>query len=261
MPAALQKFEQLHPEGFQNYMAQVIAGTVGSYGIPLALERLGDFIADNPKAMEQWSKIAGFVKTMGDLAQKQVQMPKREAAAPDGERAKFESERVAFEREKWKTETAGPQAQVFQSEWARLANGRKVSTEQDLAIRELFESRMNKAIASGDHAKNLDRYFAAKDKTGFLRYADKLNKEELPKALRAAFDAIMPARPGPRPNGAPPVKNGAPARGVPIAQGFTQVAQRPATAEIAMNDSRNTPKLFQEGKAFLKGGKAVQWQK
>src|SRR5678815_4123815 len=30
MPAALQKFEQLHPEGFQNYMAQVISGTVGS---------------------------------------------------------------------------------------------------------------------------------------------------------------------------------------------------------------------------------------
>jgi len=94
-----------------------------------------------------------------------------------------------------------------------------------------------------------------------MKYAAKLDREELPKALRAAFDTIMPGKPGPRPGTAPAPKNGAPARGMPIAQGFVQIAKQPATSEIDFRNPFNNAQNFQAGKAVLTNGKRVQWQK
>jgi hypothetical protein len=261
MPAAFQKFEQLHPDGFSQYMAQVIGGTLGQHGIPLALERLADFIGDNPKAVEQWNKLAGFVKFIGDLSQKQVQAPKFGSGAPDTNgQQQFEQEKQAFEREKWKTATAGEQVQVYQSEWAKLAGTRQVSATQKAAIEELFESRLNRAIKNG-HTEKLDRYFAAKDRDGFMRYASNLNKTEVPKALREAFDAVMPSRPGPKAGTAPAPKNGVAPKPGTASEGFMMIAKQPGSGEIDYNNQFNIPANFMSGKAILKGGKKVQWNR
>ncbi len=260
IPTALQKYEELHPEGFSNYMAQVIGGTMAQHGIPLALERLSDFIGDNPKAIEQFNKLVGFTRFINDLSSKQVAAPKFQQAAPDNDRAQFEKERGQFEREKWKNETSSEQKQVFDNEWSRLTAGRKLSEQQTAAIYELFSARFDKSVAK--HAETLDRYFGAKDKNGFLRFTSQLSKTEVPKALREAFDAIVPAKPGPRPaNGVAPAKNGIPAKGVPIAAGFTQIAKQPATQDIDYRNPFNNPKNFQDGKAVLKDGKKVAWQR
>ncbi len=260
IPSALAKYEQLHPEGFSNYMAQVIGGTMAQHGIPLALERLSDFIGDNPKAIEQFNKLVGFTKFIGDLSTKQVQPPKFQSEAPNNERTQFEQERSQFEREKWKNETSSEQKQVFDNEWSRLTAGRKLSEQQTAAIYELFSARFDKSVAK--HAETLDRYFGAKDKNGFLRFTSQLSKTEVPKALREAFDAIVPAKPGPRPsNGASAPRNGTPAKGVAIAQGFTQIDKQPATAEIDYRNPFNSIANFQQGRAVLKDGKKVQWHK
>jgi hypothetical protein len=262
IPAALNKFEELHPDGYSQYMAQVFNHTIGQSGIPLALERLGDFLGDNPRAQEQLQKIAGFLKFIDSAARKPVEAPKfaKSEAQPDG-RTEFEQERTAFEREKWKNETANAQRPLFEQEWARLAGGRKMSETQQTAIRQLYELTLNKAI-NGKHSETLQRYFEAKDRNGFLRYAANLDKTEMPKALRAAFEAVLPSRPGPKPGSAPaPVKNGTPAKGLPIAQGFTQVAKQPATQEIDYKNPFNTIANFQQGRAVLKDGKKVQWAK
>jgi hypothetical protein len=241
-------------------MAQVIGGTMAQHGIPLALERLSDFIGDNPKAIEQFNKLVGFTRFINDLSAKQVAAPKFQQADPNNERTQFEQERSQFEREKWKNETSGEQKQVFDNEWSRLTAGRKLSEQQTAAIYELFSARFDKSVAK--HSETLDRYFGAKDKNGFLRFTSQLSKTDVPKALREAFDAIVPAKPGPRPsNGAAPVKNGAPAKGLPIAQGFTQIAKQPATQDIDYRNPFNNPKNFQDGRAVLKDGKKVAWQR
>ena len=260
IPSALQKYEELHPEGYSQYMAQVFSHTISNAGLPLALERLSDFIGDNPKAQEQWTKIAQFIKSISAMGSKQVEAPKFGTAQPDTRGQDIEAREAQLTRNEWRSETASAQRQVFESEWARLSAGRKLSDPQTAAIRELFESRLNRAV--GQHKETLERYFKAKDKAGFLRYASQLNKTELPKALREAFDAVVPAKPGPKANnGTPPKPGGTPAKGAPIAQGFVQVAKQPATSEINYTDRRNTPQLFQSGKAFLKSGKAVQWSR
>ncbi len=260
IPSALQKYEQLHPEGFSNYMAQVIGGTMAQHGIPLALERLSDFIGDNPKAIEQFNKLVGFTKFIGDLSTKQVAAPKFQSEAPNNERTQFEQERNQFEREKWKNETSTEQKQVFDNEWSRLTAGRKLSEQQTAAIYELFSARFDKSVAK--HSETLDRYFGAKDKNGFLRFTSQLSKTEVPKALREAFDAIVPAKPGPRPaNGVAPVKNGIPAKGVPIAAGFKDAGKQPATYDIDYRNPFNSPANFQKGLAVLKDGSKVSWKK
>lgn len=261
MPHALQKFQELHAEGFSQYMATVINGTFENFKVPLALALLERSIKDNPEAQEQFAVLARFYNSIGQMASKPVQAPKFASAAPDNDRSQFEQERMAFEREKWKNETATQQRPAFEAEWNRLAAGRKLTTTQTAAIQELYESRFNKSI-SGQHAQTLQRYFDAKDKAGFMKYAAKLDAEVLPQALRAAFDAVMPGKPGPRPAGtAPAPKNGTPAKGIPIAEGFVQIAAQPKTAEIDYRNPFNSPANFQAGKAILVGGKKVQWAK
>jgi len=182
-------------------------------------------------------------------------------SAPDNRGSELDQREAALTRNEWKAATAGEQAAAYQNEWKALAGTRQISATQKAAIEELFESRLNRAI-NGKHKETLDRYFAAKDKPGFLRYASSISKTEVPKALREAFDAVLPSKPGPRPGTAPAPKNGAPpARNTPIAQGFTQVAKQPATHEIDYKNRLNTTQLFQSGKAILKNGQRVQWQK
>jgi hypothetical protein len=118
------------------------------------------------------------------------------------------------------------------------------------------------AVVQQKHKDTFDRYAAAKDGEGFKRYASQVSKTEIPRVLRGIFEAALPAKPGPRPaNGVAPAKNGIPAKGVPIAAGFTQIAKQPATLDIDYRNPFNNPKNFQDGRAILKDGKKVAWQR
>ena len=58
-PAMFDKYLEMNPEGYGAYVSKVFTADMVQEGIPLALERLQDFIGDNPKAMEVWKKLAG----------------------------------------------------------------------------------------------------------------------------------------------------------------------------------------------------------
>lgn len=257
MPTAMAKYAELHPEGYGQQMAQVFVGDLAASGIPLALERLQDFIADNPKALEQWQKLAGYVNRLSQLSQKQVELPKSQVQPDKG--SELEQREAQLTRNEWKSETAGEQRQIFQTEWDRNAAGRKIGEAQSQAIKELFESRLNKTLQE-KHGPILERYFQARDKNGFMRYASQISKTEVPRALKAAFDAVMPPKPGPKPGTAPAPKPVNGTSRVPV-PGFTQIAKQPATQEIDYKHQFNTPANFQAGKAVLKDGRKVTWAK
>jgi hypothetical protein len=262
IPSAIQKYEQLHPEGYRNYMAQVFNATANQSDIPLTLMRLADLVGDNPRAMEQLQRLDGFFKFIKGEASKQVEAPKFQKEQQDDGRSQFEQEKSAFEREKWKAETAAEQQKIALDEWNRMLAGRKLTDAQKAHIAESFELKLNQAIEQ-KHKETLERYFTAKDRAGFLRYASQISKTEVPRIMRAVFDAVAPGKPAQRPtNGAPPppVKNGAPARGVPIAQGFTQVAQRPDyKTQVDLRNPFNNAENMRKGLAILKDGKKVRW--
>jgi hypothetical protein len=139
VPNVLQKYEELHPEGFSNYMAQVIGGTMAQHGIPLALERLSDFIGDNPKAIEQFNKLVGFTRFINDLSAKQVAAPKFQQAAPDNRMGDLEQRETALMRKEWQAETRSEAQQIAKGELDRLMNGRKLTDAQTAHILETFE--------------------------------------------------------------------------------------------------------------------------
>lgn len=256
-PIAFNKYAEINPEGFSHYVSNVFLSHMMEHQIPLMVERLADFLPqDNQRAQEIWGSLAKFVNGIGQVARSAPKPPEAKAAAPDNRAQDLDRREADLTRTEWRNESAAAQTEIFNSLWTKLAAGRKVSSEQKAAIQELFSSRLGKAIQS--HEANLNRYFSAKDKAGFLKYADNLNKTELPKALTAAFNAVMPQRPGPKPAAAAPVAkvNGVAAK--PDA-GWAWVSAAPKYAE--MDPKRNDITLFQSGKAILKDGRKVQWKR
>ena len=256
MPLALQKFESMDKGGYTGYMAGVFMSTMDAYRIPLVLERLQDFIGENPQAAAQLQKLNQFYKQMVDYSQSKSEFKPPEAA-PDNRGSELDQREARLTREEWRRETAMTQQQTFSGEWARLAAGRKLTDTQDAAIRELFESRISKAVAAR-HSEKLERYFQAKDKNGFIRYANEITRTEVPTALKAAFEAVMPGKPGPR-VGTPP----APKAAAPLAGGknFVQVAKAPAVADINLSHPFNNAHNWQKGLVVLKDGRKVQFKR
>lgn len=261
-PAAFAKFQELHPEGYSAYVSQVFVADMLQEGIPLALERLQDFIADNPKALQVWQKLAGYVNRVNGFAQKPVNAPamqQRPQAGDDRERMLTEREQN-LTRTEWRGAADSERMNVFNAEYARLTAGRKIGDSQAAAIKELYVSRLSAALRKAPHFNaNIDKYFANKDRSGYLRYIGSLYKQEIPKALRSAVDSVLPAKPGPAAKPAAtakPATNAAPAA---PANGYAWLATVPAKDKIDFRQT--TPNMIREGKAVLVDGKKVQWKK
>lgn len=253
MPQALSKFQQLDSPAYQGYVAGVFRSTMDAYQLPLALMRLQDFMGDNPRAMEQFNTILKFYNDMGEMAKYKPE-PKANVQNQDtGRMSDIEAREQKLTRDEWRRETVSSQQQVFAQKWSELAGGRKLTTEQDAAVRELFESRLGKAFR-GKYEERLERYFQAGDKAGFMRMAAEIDRVEVPAALKAAFDAVMPGRPGPRPGTAPARVSKPNAQAV---KGYTQVDKPPAFREV---DVRQTSaEDWKRGTAIMKDGRKIQW--
>jgi hypothetical protein len=259
-PAVFAKYAELNQEGYSAYVSKVFVADMQAEGIPLALERLQDFIGDNPKAMEIWQKIAGYVNRVNGMAQKPVNSPVKPGnAAPDDRERQLTEREESLTRTEWKGATDSERMNVFNSEFARLTAGRKISDVQKAAIKELYASRlMAAARKTQNFNSNIDRYFSSRDRAGYLRYMGSFYKQEIPKALRSAIDSVMPSKPGPAarpPVAAAPVSAGKPATG------FAWVASAPSASSVDMTHPFNTQANWSAGKAVLKNGSKVTWKK
>lgn len=258
-PAVFEKYLQVHPEGWTNYVSKVFVADMQTQGIPLQLERLQDFIADNPKAMAVWGKLAEYVNRINGFATKAVTGgPKNPGApTPDAKVQELTERENTLTRTEWSTAANQNRMGVFNAEFTRLTNGRKISEDQTATIKELYVSRLQAAIKrTPDFNKNCDRYFVNKDKAGYLKYIGSLYKAEIPKALAAAVNAILPGKPGPAKPAASPAapKPGQPAQ---VQRGAKLVAARPKEIDV----TRTTPTMISQGKAVLPDGTLVQWNR
>ena len=257
-PTAFDRYAELDQPGYESYIARQAFGSLNASGIPLAIQRLVDLVGDNPKAVEQLQTINNWVNYMQQAAMRKNESPKIAQPKVDGQLTEAQQKLRTYEREEWKRETAYEQSKVFNAEWNRIVAGRKLSDTQTAAIRELFQSRLDKVVRQ--HVDKLNRFFDAKDKEGFLRYASGITRNEIPKALRAAFDAILPNKPGPKApvNGAQKVSRGTAPVKPPV--GFQVIQKEPSNDQIDMRHPFNNPANYSAGKAVLKDGKRVQWK-
>jgi hypothetical protein len=259
-PMAFDKFRQTSPEGYNSYVSQVFVGDMQASGIPLALERLQDFLpADNPKALAALKPIIDYVNRLGEMARKQP--TPATTARPDDTRAKEYDKRDSDLRGKeWGGETATLHNSLYRDAMAKHLGGRTLTPAQNSALVKLYKSNLSDMLAAKKEWKpNIDRYFGAKDKPGYLRYFESNYKEAVPRALRQSIAELgIGGKPGPKPGEAKPGQKAAAVNSKPD-EGFKLVNAKPNF----MNDvNRNltTATMFQQKKAVLKNGTRVQWQ-
>ena len=259
-PSMFDKYLEMNPEGYGAYVSKVFTADMVQEGIPLALERLQDFIGDNPKAMEVWKKLAGYVNRINGFAQKPVAPTKTAAKSPevDARVAELDKREQELERGAWGNTAKLEHLKLFESELAKAARDRKLSDLQVSAIKELYAPRVDKAILkTPKFDETLERYFTAKDREGYNRYMASIYKTEVPKALKTAMDAILPSRPGPKAGtavqGALPKENGT----AKPSSGFEFIGKRPDPNEI---DPLRSVGLILQGKAVLRSGRKVYWR-
>lgn len=260
-PAVFQKFAELNSEGYSAYVSQVFVSDMQQEGIPLALERLQDFIGDNPRAMEVWKKLAGYVNRVAGLAAKPVNPPAKAQQQDDGRERSLAEREQALTRNDWRGAADAERLKSFSSEYARLTQGRKVTETQKAAIQELYVSRLGAALRKVQNFNsNIDRYFANKDREGYLRYISSIYKQEIPKALRSAVESVLPGKPGPAATrvAANTAQSGK-ATAAAAASGYAWTAAPPDKHTIDVN--RTTMDMIREGRAVLIGGKKVQWKR
>jgi hypothetical protein len=263
-PMAFGKYAELHPDGYTYQVCSAVVMHMRDSEIPMHMTLLGRAIADNPQAMEAFNQIQGYMRWMQGVAGKSPEPPKRAAADTRG--ADLDTRERTLTQKEWLTETAAATDGAVKTEFDKLAQGRTVTAGNKSAIKVLYERRMERLVAPGTpHHTKLQAYLAANDREGFRRYAAGIDRTEMPKALRAAFDEIMPGKTGPKPaaNGASGTNGTSAAPGLPgkPSTGFTWTGKSPATDEIDYRSSFNTPANYMKGQAVLKDGRRVQWKR
>jgi len=260
-PMAFNKFEELNPEGYASYLCQRIMGDASASKIPIAMELVQHFLflGDVTKAGEQFEKVKNWLDGLDATAKKPI-APKEPAADPNNPRLReLEQQNEGFVREQWRQETAKEQNAVYGTELNRLLAGRKVTDIQREDILHRVQTKLGLRIK--EHEQTLDRYFKAKDKDGFLKFANSFSKKHIPELLREAVDRYVPQKPGPKVNPVPqggrpitPPLNGKPA------DGFVRVDKMPTRDQIDWSNPFNTLANTKLGRAITLDGKKVVWK-
>ena len=120
MPMALQKFEQLDKGGYTGYMAGVFMSTMDAFRLPLVLERLQDFVGENPKALELLGKISGFYGEMQKLSQSKSEFKPPEARTADPRQAELDHREARITRDDGGRESAHSQQSAFDQTFKEL---------------------------------------------------------------------------------------------------------------------------------------------
>ncbi len=259
-PMAFNKFEELNPEGYASYLCQRIVGDAVANRVPISMELAQHYLAagDATKAAEEFAKVVGWFQGLDATAKKPI-APKEPAADPNNPRLKeLEQQNEGFVREQWRQETAKEQNNVYGTELNRLLAGRKVTDIQREDILHRVQTKLGLRIK--EHESTLDRYFKAKDKDGFLKFANSFSKKNIPDLLREAVDRYVPQKPGPKTIAAQPGKPiTPPLNGKPV-EGFARVDKMPTRDQIDWSHPYNTLSNTKLGRAITVDGKKVAWK-
>jgi len=271
-PAMIQKFEELDPDGFSGFVARIFSADMGAANLPLTLERLGDFIGENPKAQELLASVKGYMQRINQFAAKQPTAPQPKREQPNAEfdrrAADLSKRETEIRQQEYSTVSRNASQSIFNSEWDRQTKGLGLTKDQVQTVKELYQLRMGAIAKDKTFSDNLNRLFTADDRAGFNRYVTSAYQKHIPEVLKQVLRRVVPrtatataAKPSSQNPGAqnPPAASATVAKTPTPERGFTNVAGIPAAADV--DYSRTTRDMWINGQAVLKNGRKVQFQR
>ena len=269
-PSVFEKFREMNPEGYQGYMAQVFSGDLQQEEVPLNLRLLASVLqratfagdADKNEVIGLMGKLIVYVNRVAKFSEKGAVAPERKA--PDARAAELDTREQGLRRQEWSGEVNRQHGDIFSETWKRLVApalpaDKAKATAATTLIRRLYGIHLNEKLgAKRDFNPNMERYFKANQKDGFMRLHASAFKEAVPLALRSAMaEAGLTKRQAPAVNGKSAA--GQPAsKAAPASEGFTHVAKKPDMS-TEVNRAMTSTRMWESHKAILKSGKKVTW--
>ena len=263
-PAVMAKFAEMAPANFAHEISRVFAQDMAASDIPLNLKLLRRELEDpaNPgkvkAGMQPIADIYNALQAYADRINGYAKNAPKVEAKPTAENPTGNSDLDQREQQLTVREFGSERSRIYdsvtESEFKRNLGNRKASETQISAIRELYDTRLDKLLrADKKHTDAVDRFLAAKDKAGYAKHMQAAYKAKAPLAMDQAFKAIMPGKPGPaaKPADKPAIPGAKPAD----TTGWTRVAVKPAKDTIA--HWKMSGKMLKEGKYILRDGKQV----
>ena len=259
MPVGLNKFSQVDPEGYQRVMSGILSTTLTQaklgdqlYLINYALSK-GD--ADEAKRLvqgiSQWMQgLEESAKSVPAPADNKNPELDQRAAALEEREAEIFNRSLASDYNGWRDSQ-------ISSTLNKLTNGRKIDPErmeifQDRVIRELVK------MHPADFQDNWQRLYSKGDKDALLKYVKSQDGANISKAVSKVHALLFPS------NGVKkaPVTTPAPTPNAkPAEAGWVKIASRPNPQEIDRGRGRTTDEMIFSGKAILRSGKKVMWDR
>jgi len=258
-PVVMAKFAEMAPEVYSHEVSKVFAADMAANDVALNMRLLQREIAALPEAnrgpvQQLWNALAAYVDRVNGLARQAPKQETKPTATNPTANSELEQREQAQTIREFGFERARILDSVTESAFKAAIGTRKPSESQVSAIRELYETRLDRMLRSDKkHTDAVDRFLAAKDKQGYAKHMKAAYELKGKIAMDAEVNAILPGKPGPRAKAvAKPVVPGAKPADT---TGWTRVATKPAKDTIA--HWKMTKKMLDDGKYILRDGKQV----
>jgi hypothetical protein len=261
-PTVMAKFAELAPDQYSHEVSKVFSQDMAANDVSLNMRLLQREIMALPEAnrkpvQDLWNSLAAYVDRVNGLAKT---APKNEAKPNDVPRgtSDFDQREQALTIREFSSERARVLDSVTSAEFSKNAGARKFSEEKISTIQELYDLALDKLVKSiPGHTAKVDRFVAAKDKSGYRKHMEAAIKLKAPIAMAQAFrkagvgaKPALPAKPAAKPaaNGAKPA----------LTTGFTRSATKPSHNEVDWTKTARIPgKKGGDGKFIMRDGSRV----
>lgn len=268
-PHVMDKFAEIAPDLFSHHVAKVFAADMGANDVVMTGRMLESVIFDEAGKVRQgmeavarnWAPIGQYIMRISNLAKN---APKSEAKTADGKStSEVEQREQALTIREFSTERNSVKNSITEAEFKKNAGSRKIPADKVSTIQELYESALNRAVqAVPGHKEKVDRYVAAKDRTGYRKYMDGVIRSKASAAMQAAFRrAGVGDKPGPK------KVTGLVTPAVTVAAtakyaGFNRVGTKPSSNDVDWQaTARIAGKKGGDGKYILRDGSKVLFQR
>ena len=266
-PHVMDKFAEIAPDLFSHHVAKVFAADMGANDVVMTGRMLESVIFDEAGKVRQgmeavarnWAPIGQYIMRIANLAKN---APKTEAKTADGKpSSEIEQREQALTVREFQTERNSVKNSITEAEFKKNAGSRKIPADKVSTIQELYESALNRAVqAVPGHKEKVDRYVAAKDRTGYRKYMDGVIRSKAPAAMQAAFRrAGVGDKPGPK---AVAAKVATKTATTAVTTGFNRVGTKPSSNDVDWQmTARIAGKKGGDGKYILRDGSKVLFQR